>query len=192
MKNILLPLMLFAPILLLAIGCGGNEDETQQRMEDLVGRWEFVSFGEQSVDERVNAFFNETGVTVNLMKNSLVFEQDGSWSLEIGGEFVGDLRNIIEAASLTQAEVAFSEKGTYFISASALSLVPQDISLRVTPQIFWLLVGTTEEDFAQKFRSDVFGTIYAFSWTIEGDILILTESESGEETVVGKKQTSER
>ena len=192
MKNILLPLLFFTPILLLVIGCGGNEDETQQRTEDLVGRWEFVSFGEQSVDERVNAFFEETGVTVNLTQNSLVFEQDGSWSREIGGEFVGDLSNIIEAASLFKAEVAFSEKGTYFVSASALSLVPQDVSVSVKPQYFWELVGTTEEGFAQEFRSDVFGTIYAFSWTVDGDTLIFTESESGEETVVGKKQTSER
>ena len=187
MKNLLLLCLLFIPTLLLAIGCGGDEDETQQRMEDLVGRWEFVSFGEQSVDETINAFFDDTGVTVNLTRNSLVFEQDGSWSREIGGEFAGDLRNVIEAASLSKATVNFSERGTHFVSASSLSLVPQDVSVRVEPQYFWELVGTTEADFAREFRSKVFGQIYAFSWVVQDDMLILTEAENGEETILRKK-----
>ena len=186
-RNLLLPFLLFISILLLTIGCGLPEDETQQRMEDLVGRWEFVSFAQQSVDERINAFFSETGVRVNLMQNRLVFEQDGSWSREIGGEFAGDLSNVIEEVSLSKTEVNFSEKGTYFASASALSLVPQDISVEVKPQSFWQLVRTTEEDFAKEFQSDVFGKIYEFSWSVQGDMLILTEIESGEETVVRKK-----
>ena len=187
MKNLLLSLLFFTPILLLVIGCGSTEDETQQRTEDLVGRWEFVSFGEQSVDETINAFFYETGVTVNLAQNSLVFEQDGSWSREIGGEFVGNLSNLIEEVTLSKTSVTFSEQGTHFVSASSLSLVPQDVSVDVKPQYFWELVGTTEEDFAKEFRSDVFGKIYEFSWSVQGDMLILTEMESGEETVVRKK-----
>ena len=187
MKNMLLPLLFFTPILLLVIGCGGNEDETPQRTEDLVGRWEFVSFGEQSVDETINAFFEETDVTVNLTQNSLVFEQDGSWSREIGGEFVGNLGNLIEEVTLSKTSVNFSEQGTHFVSASSLSLVPQDVGVSVKPQYFWELVGTTEEDFAREFRSEVFGKIYTFSWTVQDDMLILTEAESGEKTVLKKK-----
>lgn len=186
-KN-LLPLLFFPLILLLVIGCGGTEDETQQRIEDLAGRWGFVSFGEQSVDETINAFFDETGVTVNLTQNNLVFQQDGSWSREIGGEFVGDLSNLIEAATLSETSVNFSEQGTYFVSASSLSLVPQDVSVSVKPQYFWELVGTTEADFAREFRSEVFGKIYAFSWTVQDDMLILTEAESGEKTILRKKR----
>lgn len=187
MKNLLLLLLFFTPILLLVIGCGRTEDETQQRTEDLVGRWEFVSFGEQSVDETINAFFDETGVTVNLTQNSLVFEHDGSWSREIGGEFVGNLSNLIEEVTLSKTSVNFSEQGTHFVSASSLSLVPQDISVGVKPQYFWELVGTTEADFAREFRSEVFGKIYTFSWTVQDDMLILTEAENGEKTILRKK-----
>ena len=185
-KKFLLSLVLFVPILLMTVGCGRDEDETQQRMEDLVGRWEFVSFGEQSVDERIDAFFDETGVKVNLTQNSLVFDQNSSWAREIGGEFVGDLSNVIEEVSLLEAKVNFSDQGTYFVSESVLSLVSQDISVSVKPQYFWELVGTTEEDFAQEFRSDIFGQIYKFSWVVKEDTLILTEEESGEETVLRK------
>ena len=94
-NSFLLSLLLLVPILLLIFGCGGDEDDTQQRTEDLVGRWEFVSFGEQSVGERIDAFFDDTGVKVNPTQNSLVFNRDVSWFREIGGEFVGDLSNII-------------------------------------------------------------------------------------------------
>ena len=183
-KNFLLSLLLLVPILLLTFGCGSEEDETQQRTEDLVGKWEFVSFGEQSVNERIDAFFDDTGVKVHLTQNSLVFHQAGLWSREIGGEFVGDLSNIIEQASLLEAKVNFSEQGTYYVSPSALSLVPQDINVRVKPQYFWELVGTTEEDFAQQFRSDVFGLIYKFSWIVQGDMLVLTEEENQEKTIL--------
>lgn len=173
------------PILALTVGCGG-EDETQQRAEDLVGRWEFVSFGEQSVDERIDAFFDDTGVKVHLTQNSLVFHEDGSWVREIGGEFVGDLSNVIEAVSLSKAEVDFSDQGAYFVSASVLSLVPQDISVSVESQYFWKLVGTTEEDFAQQFRSDIFGEIYKFSWVVQRDTLVLTDEEDQEEITLRK------
>ena len=88
----------------------------QQLMENLVGRWEFVSFGEQSVDETIDDFFDDTGVKVNLTQNSLIFDQDGSWSREIVGEFVGNLSNVIEEVPLSKAKVNFSEQGTYFIS----------------------------------------------------------------------------
>ena len=50
-------------------------------MEDLVGTWEYVSFGEQSVEDRIDAFFGDTGVKITLTQNSLVFDQDGSWGL---------------------------------------------------------------------------------------------------------------
>ena len=189
-KNLFLPFLLFIPILLLTIGCGLPEDKTQQRMEGLVGRWEYVSFGEKSVDETINAFFDDTGVEgveVDVTTNSLVVEQDGSWSREIGGEFAGDLSNVIEEVSLSKTEVSFSEKGTYFVSASELSLVPQDISVGVKPQYFWELVGTTEADFGEQYRSDVFGQIHEFNWEVQGDRLILTAAESGEETVLRKK-----
>ena len=121
-NSFLLSLLLLVSILLLIFGCGSDEDDTQQRTEDLVGRWEFVSFGEQSVGERIDAFFDDTGVKVNPTQNSLVFNRDGSWFREIGGEFVGDLSNIIEQATLLEAKVIFSEQGTYFVSPSALSL----------------------------------------------------------------------
>ena len=186
-KNFLLPLLFFTPILLLVIGCGSTENETQQRTEDLVGRWEFVSFGEQSVDETINAFFDETGVTVNLTQNSLVFEQDGSWAREIGGEFVGNLSNLIEEVTLSKTSVNFSEQGTHFVSASSLSLVPQDVSVGVKPQYFWELIGTTEADFSREFRSEVFGKIYTFSWAVQDDMLMLMEVESGGKTILRKK-----
>lgn len=185
-KKFLLSLVLFVPILLMTVGCGRDEDETQQRMEDLVGRWEFVSFGDQSVDERIDAFFDETGVKVNLTQNSLVFDQNSSWAREIGGEFVGDLSNVIEEVSLLEAKVNFSDKGTYFVSESVLSLVSQDISVSVKPQYFWELVGTTEEDFAQEFLSDIFGHIHKFSWVTQGDTLVLTEEDSQEKTILRK------
>ena len=185
-KNFLLSLLLLVPILLLTFGCGSEEDDTQQRTEDLVGKWEFVSFGEQSVDERIDAFFDDTGVKVHLTQNSLVFDPNGLWSREIGGEFVGDLSNIIEHASLLEAKVIFSEQGTYFVSPSVLSLVPQDINVRVKPQYFWKLVGETEEDFAQQFRSDIFGKIYKFSWVVQGNMLVLTEEENQEKTILKK------
>ena len=185
-KKFLLSLVLFVPILLMTVGCDSDEDETQQRMEDLVGRWEFVSFGEQSVDERIDSFFDETGVKVNLTRNSLVFDQNSSWAREIGGEFVGDLSNVIEEVSLLEAKVNFSDQGTYFVSKSMLSLVSQDISVSVKPQYFWELVGTTEEDFAQEFRSDIFGQIHKFSWVVEGNTLVLTEEDSQEKTILKK------
>ena len=185
-KKFLLSLVLFVPILLMTVGCDSDEDETQQRMEDLVGRWEFVSFGEQSVDERIDSFFDETGVKVNLTRNSLVFDQNSSWAREIGGEFVGDLSNVIEEVSLLEAKVNFSDQGTYFVSKSVLSLVSQDISVSVKPQYFWELVGTTEEDFAQEFRSDIFGQIHKFSWVVEGNTLVLTEEDSQEKTILKK------
>ncbi|MXY99342.1 hypothetical protein F4Y93_01365 [Candidatus Poribacteria bacterium] len=190
MKNLLLPRLLFVSILLLVIGCGSTEDETQQRMEDLVGSWEFVSFGEKPVDETINAFFHHTGVEdvkVDVTTNSLVFQQNGSWLREIEGEFIGDLSNLIEEVTLSKTSVNFSEQGTHFVSASSLSLVPQGVSVSVKPQYFWELVGTTEEDFAREFRSEVFGKIYTFSWTVQDDMLILTEAESGEKTVLRKK-----
>ncbi|MCY3551592.1 MAG: hypothetical protein OXH39_14110 [Candidatus Poribacteria bacterium] len=184
-KIFLLLRLLFVPILALTVGCGG-EDETQQRAEDLVGRWKFVSFGEQSVDERIDAFFDDTGVKVHLTQNSLVFDEDGSWARDIGGEFVGDLSNIIEQVSLSKAEVDFSDQGTYFVSASVLSLVTQDIRVSVEPQYFWKLVGTAEEDFAQQFRSDIFGEIYKFSWVVQSDTLVLTDEEDQEEITLRK------
>lgn len=185
-KNSVLSRLLFVPILLLTVGCGSDEDKTQQQMENLVGTWEYVSFGEQSVQDRIDAFFGDTGVKVTLTQNSLVFNQDGSWGLEIGGEFVGDLSNLIEQVSLSQAKMNFSEKGTYFVSASALSLVPQDVNVSVKPQYFWELVGTTEKDFAREFKSDIFGRIHKFSWVIQGDTLVLTEEENQEKTVLRK------
>ena len=108
-KNFLLSLLLLVPILLLTFSCGSNNDDTEQRTEDLVGRWEFVSFAEQSVDERIDAFFDDTGVKVNPTQNSLVFDQEGSWSRVIGGEFVGDLSNVIKQATLLEAKINFSE-----------------------------------------------------------------------------------
>ena len=167
-KNLLLPLLFFSLILLLVIDCGVTEDERQQGIEDLAGHWGFVSFGEQSVDETINAFFNQTGVDgvkIDATTSSLIFQQDGSWSREIGGEFVGDLNNLIEE----------------------VTLVPQGVNVGVNPQYFWELVGTTEADFAREFRSEVFGKIYAFRWTVQDDKLILTEAESGEKTIVRKE-----
>ena len=190
MRYFLLSLPLFVPILLLTVGCGSDEDKIQQQMKDLAGSWEYVSFGEQSVDETINAFFNDTGVKgvkVDVTQNNLVFEPDGSWSRKIEGAFIGELSNIIEEVSLSKAKVNFSDQGTYFVSASALSLVPQDINVEVKPQYFWELVGTTEADFGEQYRSDVFGTIHEFSWEIQGDILILTAAESAEETILRKK-----
>ena len=58
--------------------------------------------------------------------------------------------------------------------------------MSVKPQYFWELVGTTEEDFAQEFRSDIFGQIHKFSWIVQGDTLVLTEEENREETILRK------
>ena len=179
-------LPLFAMILLVIIGCGGDEEEPEPTVEgpskeDVVGSWEIVSIEGDTPDELAASILGGDGVETKATKKDYVFVADSSWYSNLGFQGEADLGSGI---SVTFG-LTFAVKGKYTVSGSKLSSVLEDVNVTLEPKDLWESIGITEEAIEQELRSDIFNT-ENYTWSLSGNTLTLTGDEGGK-TVLRKR-----
>ena len=179
-------LPLFAMILLVIIGCGGDEEGPELPVkepskENLVGSWEIVSIDGETPDELAASIFGEDEIETKTTQKDYVFVADSSWYANLGFQGTADLGSGISVTfGLTLAV-----KGKYTVSGSKLSSVLEDVNVTLEPKDLWESVGITEEAIEQELRSDIFNTENG-TWNLSENTLTLTDNK-GSETVLRKQ-----
>ena len=179
-------LSLFAMILLVVIGCGGDEEEPEPTVKgpsqaDVVGSWEIVSIDGETPDEWAALILGGDEVETKATKKDYVFVADSSWYSNLGFQGEADLGSGI---SVTFG-LTFAVKGKYTVSGSKLSSVLEDVNVTLEPKDLWESIGITEEAIEQELRSEIFNTENG-TWNLSGNTLTLTDNE-GSKTVLRKQ-----
>ena len=179
-------LPLFAAILLVMIGCGGDEEEPEPMVqepskEDLVGSWEIVSIDGETPDEFASSIFGEDGIEAKATKKDYVFVADSSWYANLGFQGEADLGS---GLSVTFG-ITFALKGKYTVSVSKLSSVLEEVNVTLEPRDLWESLGVTEKAVEQELRGDIF-SIENATWSLAGNTLTLTD-DKGSKTVLRKQ-----
>ena len=179
-------LLFFATILLVIIGCGGDEEEPEPTVkgpskEDVVGSWEIVSIGGETPNELASSILGGDGVETKATKKDYVFVPDSSWYANLGFQGESDVGSGI---SVTFG-LTFAVKGKYTVSGSKLSSVIEDVNVTLESKDLWESIGITEEAIEQELRSDIFN-IENGTWNLSENTLTLTDDE-GSKTVLRKQ-----
>ena len=179
-------LALFVTILLVIIGCGGDEEEAELMVpelskEDLVGSWEIVSIDDETPDKLAASIFGEDEVETKVTKKDYVFVADSSWYANLG--FQGEI-NLGSGISVTFG-LTFAVKGKYTVSGSKLSSVLEEVNVTLDPKDLWKSIGITEEAIEQELRSDILNTENG-TWNLSENTLTLTD-DKGSKTVLRKQ-----
>ncbi len=111
---------LYAVLIIGIIGCGGNDNETDDDNE-WVGTWSLDTFGGQTLEQVLEQELGTEGVTVSIVINNWTFNDDGTLEAEISfklGNQGGDSAFAITSSSKTT--------GTYSLSGSNYTLTLEE------------------------------------------------------------------
>ena len=178
-------------------GCGGDEDTS----ETLVGTWELVAIGGESLKSDQHFDRRDEGTDVANMEVKSVFGSDGSWVSEITlshrwlleeGVLV---KGVYVNPAITLTET-ITVKGSYVVSGSTIELMSGD-SRNVKKEIafdwpeiegidFEALEKAVKQElglkhWAEETESAFELTTDTYTWNLEGDILTLSQTKGTEE-----------
>ena len=111
---------LCAVLIIEIIGCGGDDNETDDDNE-WVGTWSLDTFGGQTLEQVLEQELGTEGVTVSIVTNNWTFNDDGTLEAEISfkiGNQGGDSAFAITSSSKTT--------GTYSLSGSNYTLTLEE------------------------------------------------------------------
>ena len=114
---------LCAVLIIGIIGCGGDDNETDDDNE-WVGTWSLDTYDGQTLEQVLEQELGTEGVTVSIVTNSWTFNDDGTLEAEISfqiGNQGGDSAFAITSSSKTT--------GTYSLSGSNYTLTLEEIPI---------------------------------------------------------------
>ena len=153
---------LYVVLIIVSIGCGGDEDDNEW-----VGTWAWETIDGQSFDRLFVEEFGEEGGNVSIVANNWIFDKDGTMEAEIAVKF-----EVEEEGLELSGQGSMKMTGTYSLSDSNYTLTPIAVEgtgifkEEVEP------VGPTDEDTG--------------TWTRKGNTLTLNSDDGS--TIVFKKK----
>ena len=164
-------LLLLCFVLLSMFGCGGDEDAS----EDFVGTWELVTV--DGITPQAN-FQSTMGNEFDVLTGGgkYVFSSDGSLFME------ASLSSLIE---LIKFDMTITASGSYVVSGSTVELVSGDrvnVEVNFSGNIEGISdIELLERELEQEAEQDFGLTTDTWSWSLEGDLLTLSNSNGSEE-----------
>ena len=113
---------LYAVFIIGSIGCG--DDDNGDGNDEWVGTWSLETFGGQSLDQVLEKELGRETVTISIVTNNWIFNNDGTLEAEIGfkiGNQGGDSAITITSSSKIT--------GTYSLSGSSYTLTLEEIPI---------------------------------------------------------------
>ena len=178
-------------------GCGGDEDTS----ETLVGTWELVTIDGESLKSDQQWDRGNEGPDVANMEVKSVFGSDGSWVSEITLSHRWLLEEgVLVAGVSVKPTIILTEtitvNGSYVVSGSTIELMSgnsRNVKKEIAfdwPEIegidFEALEKAVEQElglkhWAEETESAFEVTTDTYTWNLEGDILILSQTDGREE-----------
>lgn len=212
-KTLTLTIILLSLSALVIFGCGGDEEEptpeptTPEKptysSDELVGSWNIMSINDQATDVFVDEVLNgeepdlEDRPKTKINSFFAVFEEDGSWSLNIDFEmfeFPED-PNKDDPEKAGKVEMTGKWTGAYSIEGAHLTLTISDSDVNLTPipaNLFEVLFDTSEmsarQELLSKFQLQVLLPFSKTSLTIEENKLSLESVASSSAVMILEKQ----
>lgn len=107
------------------IGCGGgNDDDDDDSDNDWVGTWSLETFADQSLEQILEQELAPEGVTIAIVTNNWMFNNDGTLEAELGFRLENQAND--SAISLTSS---IKTMGTYSLSGSNYTLTLEEIPI---------------------------------------------------------------
>ncbi len=153
---------LYVVLIIVSIGCGGDEDDNEW-----VGTWAWETIDGQSFDRSFVEEFGEEGVDVSIVTNNWIFDKDGTVEAEIALKF-----EVEEEGLKLSGQGSMNMIGTYSLSGSNYTLTPIAVEGTGILKEEVEPVGPTDEDTG--------------TWTKKGNTLTLSSDDGT--TIVFKKK----
>lgn len=174
-------------ILLVFMACGAKTIEAPELFTP-VACWEVVSIDGKSVTEYFALFSGDLAtMETKIVQNELCFFENGTWFWTLDFKVTADMGGGVHLIADVGLAGEGSYNGTFTPRGGTITMVQQELNIRLEPEDFWMSSGVSEADFKSKITSSwLFAKIEHWSAMATGPRLTLTNSD-GMEQVLRRK-----